>query len=83
MYEINRFRRLSQVLVHFVMDRASLFTDHKISGRPIRAKYKHYKTILGAYLWQFSNRFHFFFFDVVVIDAKNRYFVELLRSLVG
>ena len=26
MYEINRFRRLSQALVHFVMDRASLFT---------------------------------------------------------
>ena len=30
MYEINRFRRLSQALVHFVIDRASLFTDHKI-----------------------------------------------------
>ena len=29
---------LSQALVHFVMDRASLFTDHKISGRPTRAK---------------------------------------------
>ena len=38
-YEINRFRRLSQALVHFVIDRASLFTDHKISCRPIRAKY--------------------------------------------
>ena len=25
--------------------RASLFTDHRISGRPIRAKYKHFKTI--------------------------------------
>ena len=36
-YEINRFRRLSQALVHFVLDRASLFIDHKISGRPIRA----------------------------------------------
>ena len=44
--EINRFRRLSQALVHFVMDRASLFTDHRISGRPIRAKYKHFRTIL-------------------------------------
>ena len=29
----------------FVIDRASLFTDHKISGRPIRAKYKHFRTI--------------------------------------
>ena len=37
--EMNRFRRLSQALVHFVMDRASLFTDHRISGRPIRAKF--------------------------------------------
>ena len=36
---------LSQALVHFVMDRASLFTDHKISGRPILAKYKHFRTI--------------------------------------
>ena len=36
--------RLSQALVQFVIDRASLFTDHKISGRPIRAKYKHLRT---------------------------------------
>ena len=43
--EINRFRRLSQALVHFVMDRASLFTDHRISSLPIRAKYKHFRTI--------------------------------------
>ena len=30
MYEINRFRRLSQALVHFVIDRASLFTDCEV-----------------------------------------------------
>ena len=41
----NFLRRLSQALVHFVMARASLFTDHKISGRPILAKYKHFRTI--------------------------------------
>ena len=35
----------SQALVHFVIDRASLFTDHRISGLPIRAKYKHFRTI--------------------------------------
>ena len=29
-------------LVHFVIDRASLFTDHRISGLPIRAKFKHF-----------------------------------------
>ena len=46
MYDINRFRRLSQALVHFVMDLASLFTDHRISGLPICAKYKHFRTIL-------------------------------------
>ena len=28
----------------FVIDRASLFTNHRISGRPIRAKYKHFRT---------------------------------------
>ena len=44
-YEINRFRRLSQALVHFVMDRASLFTDQRISRLPIRARYKHFRTI--------------------------------------
>ena len=38
-FEINRLKRLSQALVHFVMARASLFTDHQISGRPILAKY--------------------------------------------
>ena len=31
-----RDNRLSQALVHFVIDRASLFTDHRISGRPER-----------------------------------------------
>ena len=34
MCEINRFRRLSQALVHFVIDRASLFTDYSVSGLP-------------------------------------------------
>ena len=32
-------------LVHFVIDRASLFTDRRISGLPIWAKYKHFRTI--------------------------------------
>ena len=80
--EINRFRRLSQALVHFVMERASLFTDHGISGLPIRAKYEHFRTILRACIWQFPNRFCFFFFEVVVIGAWSRYFLELLSRLV-
>ena len=37
--------RLSGSWVQFVTDLDTLFTDHKMSGRPIRAKYKHYKTI--------------------------------------
>ena len=35
----------SLALVHFAIDRASLFADHEISGRPIRATYKHFRTI--------------------------------------
>ena len=45
MYEIKRFKRWSQALVHYVIDRASFFTDHRISGVPIRAKCKHFRTI--------------------------------------
>ena len=37
---------------------------------------------LRACIWQFSNRFCFFFFEVVVIDAWSRHFVELLGRLV-
>ena len=77
-YEINRFRGLSQALVHFVLDRSSLFTDHRISSRPKRAKFQHFRDLLRAYMWQFSNRFRFCFFEVVVIDAWSRCFVELL-----
>ena len=44
MLEIKRDGRLAQALVHFVIDRASLFTDHRISGLPIRAKYNHFRT---------------------------------------
>ena len=45
MNEIERAKRLSQTFVHFVTARASLFTDHEISGLPIRAKYRHFRTI--------------------------------------
>ena len=45
MYAIKRAKRLSQALVHFVTALASLFTDQRMSGLPIRAKYKHFKTI--------------------------------------
>ena len=45
MYKIKRAKRLSKALVQFVIDRASLLTDHEISSLPIRAKYKHFRTI--------------------------------------
>ena len=38
-------KRLSHALVHLVIARASLFTDHEISGLPMRAKYWHFRTI--------------------------------------
>ena len=43
--EIKRAKRWSQAFVHSVTARASFFTDHKISGLPMRAKYKHFRTI--------------------------------------
>ena len=46
MYEIKRATRLSKALVHFVIARASLLTDSKISGLPMRAKYKHFENNL-------------------------------------
>ena len=45
MYAIKRTHRLSHAFVHFVTARASLFTDHDMSGLPIRAKYTPFKTI--------------------------------------
>ena len=40
-YEIKRAERLSNALVHLVIARASLLTDHKMSGLPMRFKYWH------------------------------------------
>ena len=45
MQEIKRANRRSHALVHFVTDRTSLFTVQKISGQPIRARFKHFTTI--------------------------------------
>ena len=46
MYAIKRANRLSQAPVHCVTARVNLFTDQTMSSLPIRAKYKHYKSIL-------------------------------------
>ena len=45
MQEIKRARRLSQALAHFVIACVSLLTVHRISGSPIRVKYRHFRTI--------------------------------------
>ena len=47
--EMKRHNRLSLALVHFVIDRANLFTDRRTSGLPIRAKYKHFQNNLRTY----------------------------------
>ena len=63
--------------------RASLFTYHRISDSSNTCQEKAFQNNLRAYVWQFSHGFHFLFFEVVVIDAWSRYFVELLRRLIG
>ena len=42
---MNLAKRRSQASVHSVTDRATLLTDHRMSGLPILAKYKHFKAI--------------------------------------
>ena len=44
MNEIIRAQRRSHALVHWVTARASLFTDLKMLGLSMRAKYKHFRT---------------------------------------
>ena len=83
MYDIKRFRRLSQALVHFVIDRASLFTDHRISGLPIRAKcYASISELFEGILVTILPQISFLLLKVMIIDAWSRYFVELLCRLV-
>ena len=61
---------------------AQVYSDHRISGLPIRAKYKHFSTIFERTFWQFSHGFQFFFFEVMIINAWSWYFVELLSRFV-
>ena len=50
-------KRLSQALVHFVTARASLFTDHEMSGLAIRATKNHFLDDLRPNVGQFSKAF--------------------------
>ena len=83
MYEIKRARLLSHALVHFVIARANLLTDHRISGLPLRAKYRHFRTSWEHYIWQSSKGFQFFFFELMVIKTWCWYFVKLLNCFVS
>ena len=67
--EIKRATRLSHALVHFVMARASSFTDHKISGLPIRAKYGHFRIICEQTVDNSPTDSFFLFFKLMVIHA--------------
>ena len=78
--EVILSKRLSQAWVLFVTARASLFTEHRISGLQIRAKYKHGQDNLWAYVGQFSNWFKLFLFWIDDHPLGN--FVELLHFFV-
>ena len=69
MYEINLAKRLSHAPVHLVTDRASMFTDHTMSGLPIRAMYKQVKTI-----W-FTNGLKFILFEIIFVQPGSCTFI--------
>ena len=69
MSEISLASRRSHALVHFVTDQASLLTDHGMSGLPIRAKYKHFKTICEHTLDNSQIDSSSSFLEMVIIQA--------------
>ena len=77
---MKRDNRLLHALVHFVIDRASLLTNHRISGRLTRAKYKHFRIILRAYFWQFSYRFQCFFLEMIVVKCMELILCKVVES---
>ena len=62
-----------------MIDRGSLFTDHRISSLPIRAKYKFFQNNVRAYFRQFSHRFQSFF-EMMVVNACSWYSVDVVES---
>ena len=73
---------LSQDFVHLVTARASLFTDHKISGLSIRAKYRHFTTICAKTVDNSPTDSFFFFFKLMVIHAWRCDYVLLLSRFI-
>ena len=62
MYEIKRAKRWSQALVHLVIARANLFTDHKNIRSTNASQIHTFQNNLWQDNRQFSNKSHFFFF---------------------
>ena len=67
MYEIKRAQRLSHASVHLVTARPSLFTDHRISSLPKRAKNGHVRTICEQTID--NSPTDPFFFELMIIHA--------------
>ena len=59
-------------------DRACLLNDYRMSGRPIRAKYKHFNTTWGKLL-TIHLYLLFFLYGLVIVQARMRNLVWLLR----
>ena len=80
MYDIKRAKRLSQALVHFVTARASLCTDQRMSGLPLRHMYKHFKRIGEQTFDKCSHRLQFFpFFEMIVVKTWCGDLMQLLN----
>ena len=47
----------------------SIWWSHEQVCSPTRGKYRHLRTICEQTFWQFSNRSHFFFLELVVVNA--------------
>ena len=59
----------------------NLFTDQRMSGLPIRAKYKHFKTICEhTHVGQLSNRFQFLLLKIMVVETLYNYSVFLFAN---
>ena len=64
----------------FVIARASLLTDHRVSGLCFACQVQTLQNNLRAYIWQFSHGFQSFFFELMVILAWSWDFVEVAES---
>ena len=75
MWEIKRAKRLSRALAHFVAH-ASLFTDHRMSSLPIRAK----KNISAQFESKPVSKYSFF--EVMVVKTWCRHLAQLLNRCI-